>query len=606
MKLAFAKKQNTMDLSPGNNKLVGKTISHEYPTFFTLALTFYINSLVDSVLAGAFFSSSHIAAVGIVAAFGTIATGIMILFSHGTYVGYTVALGRGQRRKTGEIFAVGLAYILSAAALIALAVMLWAEPIVGLFGASTAELKMLSARYLRYTVAYYPIFILMRLFILILGVNGHPKKTLSANIINFTCNVCLTLLFVKFLPGIGIGALGLGSVCAGAVTLVYCIVNLTHFKVLTTLKFRRSALRWARFKDVLLCGQTTSFNLILDGVAAGFINTMVTGTLGADGLAIFTVVRSFWQLSQASSEAMDYVTAPLLTICYACRDKGGTRKTFDSAVWRGLIYTAVWVVVIFAVMPLLLKVYMNGVTIENAKHIAVTGIFCTLAFAPVYFISALLTTFYDATDSYADSLAMAVVPDSILGPVLMAMLLPRLGYTGMWLALGANSLVYLLLAYIIHMIKIRRLRVPADRILHLDKGLCIEYPAIDATISYKDANISELSEKIQKFLRQEKASSRISYMTALCMDELATDIVTHSKENNENHGEQLMDVKMISTDETFNIIIRNAAERYNPLDFEFNPEDFSKVGVMMAQKYARKIDYNYIYNMNMITIQIAK
>lgn len=605
MKLAFAKKQNSESLAAGNNMLMGKTISREYPTFFTLALTFYINSLVDSVLAGAFFSSSYIAAIGVVSAIGTLAVGIMILFSHGTYVGYTVALGRGQRRKTGEIFAVGLVYILSTAAVIILAVMLWAEHIVGLFGASTAWLRTLSAQYLRYCVWYYPMFILMRLFILILGVNGHPEKTLKANLINFGSNICLTLLFLKTLP-FGIGALGLGSVCAGAITLSYCVVNMKRFKLLPKLKFRREAMRWERFKDVLVCGQTTSFNLILDGIAAGIINTLVTGTLGTDGLAIVTVVRSFWQLSTVSSEAMDYVTAPVITICYACRDKGGTRKTFDAAARRGIVYTAVWVLVIFAIMPLLLKVYMHGITMENAKQIASAGILGTLAFAPVFFLTVLFTTFYDATDSYVDSLAMAVAPDAILCPILMAILLPHMGYTGAWLAIGGSALVYLLLAYCVHMIKARRLAVPIDRILHLDRGLCVEYPAIDVTISYADTDISELSEKIQSFLKQEKASSRVSYMTALCMDELATDIVAHSRETAENRGEHLMDVKMISTDETFNIIIRNAAERYNPLDFEFCAEDFSKVGVMMAQKFARKIDYNYIYDMNMITIQIAK
>ena len=33
---------------------------------------------------------------------------------------------------------------------------------------------------------------------------------------------------------------------------------------------------------------------------------------------------------------------------------------------------------------------------------------------------------------------------------------------------------------------------------------------------------------------------------------------------------------------------------------------FAKVGVMLAQRVAQKIDYDYVYNMNILSIRIAK
>ena len=54
------------------------------------------------------------------------------------------------------------------------------------------------------------------------------------------------------------------------------------------------------------------------------------------------------------------------------------------------------------------------------------------------------------------------------------------------------------------------------------------------------------------------------------------------------------------------MIIRNVADAYNPLDFDLDSTSFAKVGVKLAQKVARRIEYNYVYRMNIVTIDINK
>ena len=97
-------------------------------------------------------------------------------------------------------------------------------------------------------------------------------------------------------------------------------------------------------------------------------------------------------------------------------------------------------------------------------------------------------------------------------------------------------------------------------------------------------------------------------MSALCLEELAADFIAHSQITNEkiNENRELMDIKLFSDESTFRIIIRNTAKKYNPLDFIYDPEDFSKIGVHMARKVAEEIKYNYVYKMNMITIDMNK
>ena len=110
-----------------------------------------------------------------------------------------------------------------------------------------------------------------------------------------------------------------------------------------------------------------------------------------------------------------------------------------------------------------------------------------------------------------------------------------------------------------------------------------------------------------EFLIQQNAQQKTAYLTALCLEELAADFVAHTSTKDEKIAEHtIMDIKLFSDKDFYRMIIRNAADAYNPLDFEFNNEDFSKIGIKMVQKLSRRISYTYVYRLNIITIDIDK
>ena len=147
-----------------------------------------------------------------------------------------------------------------------------------------------------------------------------------------------------------------------------------------------------------------------------------------------------------------------------------------------------------------------------------------------------------------------------------------------------------------------------DDVLFLDESIRDNVPMRDISIRYSNTDISGLSAEIQSFLKSNGAKARTAYMCALCLEELAADFIAHSQITNEkiNENRELMDIKLFSDENSFRIIIRNTADRYNPLDFTYDPDDFSKIGVHMAQQIADEIMYNYVYKMNMVTIDMKK
>ena len=302
-------------------------------------------------------------------------------------------------------------------------------------------------------------------------------------------------------------------------------------------------------------------------------------------------------------------TGPLFGLFYGARDKQGLKKTIGSGLAIGIISTVVWAGVCVAALPLLLKVFMrNAADIENAEQLIRQGIYIMLIFVPFRTCAVTLGHFYEATERFKQSLAISIIPDSLIYPVLLAILLPNLGYTGLWLAQGGNALVFFILMYLIHAVMKKTLKMPADDILQFDRKVEEAVPMLDVSIGYNNIGVTGISERIHRFMLKEYGTERTAYLTALCLEELMADFVAHSQITEEKirGGGAFTDVKLFSDEDAFRIIIRNAARQYDPLDFEYDDESFSKIGIKMAREFADRIDYCYVYRMNIVTIYVAK
>ena len=146
-----------------------------------------------------------------------------------------------------------------------------------------------------------------------------------------------------------------------------------------------------------------------------------------------------------------------------------------------------------------------------------------------------------------------------------------------------------------------------NRIFCLDKEIRDNVPKIDISIKSDNRDVTFISGQVHEFLEAEGIDPKKAYATALCLEELAVDFVEHTAETDSAKSEDtIMDIKLFVDEDMLRIIIRNEAPMYNPLDFQLDTESFSKVGVKLAQKFAHSIRYNYVYQINIITINICK
>ncbi len=196
---------------------------------------------------------------------------------------------------------------------------------------------------------------------------------------------------------------------------------------------------------------------------------------------------------------------------------------------------------------------------------------------------------------------MAVIPDSILYPLLIPILSKSFGVNGIWLAMGYIFLLFFAVFYLGFVIKNRRLIVPLGRLLALEEkeGRAV---ALDVSVPADETDVTFVSEKLQYFLRDNGVAKNVALKTALCTEEIAADYIEYRKVSGLAEKKAYMDIKVYLEAKKIRIIIRNYDKPYNPLIFERRKEDFSKIGITMVQRVSEHITHSYAYHLNIISI----
>jgi len=218
-----------------------------------------------------------------------------------------------------------------------------------------------------------------------------------------------------------------------------------------------------------------------------------------------------------------------------------------------------------------------------------------------------MTQFFESTEKAGMGIIYSVAPDSVIYPIILVPLLSRLGYTGIWLAYGCNYIIFLVLLFLFRSIKNKSFTFSIDRLLCLEENIRDNVPMLDISINSDNKTAAGVSERVQAFLSGEGLSEELAYKTALCLEEITADFVEHTcLETGKTDTKEIMDMKIFSDSDGMRIMIRNAAEPYNPLDFECSEDALEKIGIKMVQKMSKSIDYSYAYKMNIITIDLDK
>ncbi len=110
---------------------------------------------------------------------------------------------------------------------------------------------------------------------------------------------------------------------------------------------------------------------------------------------------------------------------------------------KSFVLEVIWAAIVFAVLPLLMKVY--GMP---ANHDVRLGSIFQLGFLLFFLVVFVLTIFYESTERFGMSLFLASIPDSVVYPLLLIAFIPHFQKLGIWYAQSFSLILGLFVSYV--------------------------------------------------------------------------------------------------------------------------------------------------------------
>ncbi|MBO5597884.1 MAG: MATE family efflux transporter [Oribacterium sp.] len=587
-----------------SNVLSADTIKKVMPSCMVYALVQSMTFMVDTIVAGHFLGSDAVAGV----ALGMPIIGLMLSFTgmilQGGFLKMLGAMGRSNMDDYDRLFSLTLAFSFIVDVVFLGICIFGTETVLDIVGAAkaTAEAVRLGKLYMQTACLMILFFSLGSLLQIVMATYGYQTDRMLCSVICVAVNVITSMIFINILPErYRIAGLGIGSALAtfSQMLTAWLMMRKRGIKVRFSL-YPPSKDNVLDSLDMLRRGLPSSVDNMLDSVSGSVVNRIILSSF-ADGtgvLALVTIIKTLWSIIRTVGRGAFYASEPLIGILYGGRDNEGIKKTFQAALRIGIIY-ALGMGALFIILknPLLAFYHVN----ENpVAHIGVV----MLAFGGLLTVfSFAFNAVYESTGHLFLSLLVAVVPDSVLYPMLIPVLSRSLGVVGVWMAMSFNFIPFFILFYIVFIALTRKLPVPLERLLALkeDAG---RSTALDVSIPTDAKNVVFVSEQLQNFFLKNGIPRRASYVAALSTEEIVADYLAHRDLEGREGKKAYMDIKVFSDVDKIEIIIRNYDEPYNPLVLDAEAESFSKIGVTMIQKMARDISYSYAYHLNVVSIII--
>ena len=587
-----------------SNVLSAGTVKKVMPACLIYAVVQSATFMVDTIVAGHFLGSDAIAAVAI----GLPVIGLMLAFTaaimHGGFLKMIGAMGKSDMNSYHRFFSLSMTMTIAIDLLFMLVCFLLTEPLVNVCGGAkaTAQAVIYAKMYIRTACPMILFFCVGTIFQTVVATYGYQTDRMISSVLNIAVNVASSVTAVLLLPDeYKIAGLGIGSAAGALAQMLFAYIAIKRKKII--IKFRLYAPNKQNIIDCLDCirrGVPSSIDTMLDSVCGSVVNNLILSLFpnGTGVLALVSVVKTLNTVVKACGRSTYYASEPLFGILFGARDKEGIKKTFTVSLKIGVIYSAgVAAAVIALIYPIISFYNLSGNTdaMIGIIIIAIGGIISVFPFT--------FSAVYESTNHLSLSLLIASLPDSILYPVLIVVLHKVLGITSIWVSLAFNFVVFFAIYYLINMIRCKKFSVPLVKLLALGK-MDDRFTVIDVSIPTESESVTFVSEKLQKFFKENGTSDKIAMYCALCMEEIAADYIEHRKASGKTEKKTYMDIKAFRDDGKIEIILRNYDDPYNPLVFERKDESFSKIGVTMVQKMAQDITYSYSYHLNVVSVSI--
>ena len=284
--------------------------------------------------------TTALGAVGLCFPIIVIITAFSNLFGSGGAPLFSISRGGGDTKKAGQIMNTSFTMLCAGALVLMAAGLLFAAPILKLFGASDAALPYAYPYLMIYLLGTLPSMIAtgMNPFI---NAQGYSVAGMLSVAIGAVTNFLLDPLFI-FVFHLGITGAALATVLSQTLSALY-VIRFLHRRA----EYKVRLLRPAEWKSSL--GTAGFIMQLTNSLVSIFCNNVLGATGGDVYISVMTIISSVRQMVETPIYAINEGTSPILSYNYGARRPDRVRKAILTLALLILLYTAVmWSSIILA------------------------------------------------------------------------------------------------------------------------------------------------------------------------------------------------------------------------------------------------------------------
>ena len=577
--------------------MVSKLIRQMLAAQIISALTVTLCLLIDSIMIGRFMGVDALSAYQLANPILLFIAAAANMLSAGVQIACGKSLGKGSREETDSGYSSAFAVGLGVALVLTAAVLIFRTPITTAIGAGTEGPLFDNTReYLAGFIIGAPGTMIAMILVPFLQIAGQSGLLIAAVLAMTVADIALDLLNVLVFH-CGMFGMGLASSLSYYVAMIvggwYFVSKKCVFR------FSRKLITWKKIRELLAGGIPSIIGMSGIVVQVLILNWMLLGTGGKEAVAAYSVVSSIGNAANSITAGVGGVALTLSGIFYSEEDRTSMKEVIQSLFNYSIVLCVAAGILLTLLAPVLARLFITeqGGTLK----MAVQGIrLFLLGMLPCCLVVSLKYS-YQASERVRLTEIISLF-ENLLCPVLTAFVLSRfMGTAGVWLFYFGGEFLTLVLIGLL--IRYREKSVPWKNgvYLMLQKTFGVPEDQLMEVDIHTLEEAVRVSKEAESFCRSRGQSRRRSSHIALCIEEMATNIIDHGfrKDKKPHH----LSVRVLHKKDYWVLRFRDDCRAFDPINY-VPGEGKDALGIRLTMAVAEDARYTYSMSLNNLMLKL--
>lgn len=557
-----------------------------------------INGIVDSLYASNLIGQSAMSAIGLFGPLNHFLYALSIMFVSGTQILYGRYLAR-DRQKINGLFSVMLA--VSGGIALVTSLLLVTAVYTGLTGvlvSSQPELQMLNEYILGQAVGI-PALVLGQQLFSFMSLENRRKWTMAASLICLLSNIIGDHLFIVVFSWQTFG-LGLSTSLSELIFLI--VLAAYYFMGKSEWKFSLKGCDWRIGPQIMKHGYSGALSRFVEMFRCLIVNFLIMQYVGTAGLSSFAASNSVLALFWPVPFGIMAVARMLFSISLGEEDRRSLVDVMKIVLTRGMLVVCVMAAALILLAEPLTRMFYRDPS-DPVYYYTVMGFRLLPLCMPWSLLSLCYVPYAQGAEKKVISVVLPIV-DGAVGVVACSLfLIPAMKMNGLYISNILNGIICALVIFFAAWLTIRRFpRSMEDMMAIPDRVGVGPEDRIDISVTTME-EVVEVSRSVDEFCRRQGLDARKSFFAALCMEEMAGNVVTHGfAKDRKKHS---VDIRVVRKGEKLILRIRDNCTAFDPGEYHraMRPGEIGKnIGIQLVYSMATEVSYQNLLGMNVMTI----